>query len=226
MHAFRARARRAGRAADVALRRARDHGRDQRDHRGEDGPQRLRHDGGLPRPARDRPPGAPDALRHAVREAAPARPARPRCRGAGAARTRRRGAASSSTTSRCARRRDDAGARGRRVGRRLPAARLRQPGARAAGRRDPGRGAPGRASLALVRGRARVPRVPPRLDDGHQRRDPAGRRPLSRADRGAAARRRDDGEAARHAVERRRLQLARRRASGPCSWSSPGLPRA
>ena len=35
---------------------------------------------------------------------------------------------------------------------------------------------PGRAGLALVRGRARVPRVPARLDDRDQRRDPARRR--------------------------------------------------
>src|SRR6188472_1753392 len=75
------RARGAGRRGR-ALRRPRDHGGDQCHHRGEDGPRRVRHDGGLPRPARDRQAGAPDALRHAVREAAPARPARPRRRGA------------------------------------------------------------------------------------------------------------------------------------------------
>ena len=70
---------------------------------------------------------------------------------------------------------------GRRVRRGLPAALVRQPGARAARRRDPRRGAARRAGLALGRGRARVPRVPARVDDRHQRRDPAGRRALPRA---------------------------------------------
>ena len=63
--------------------------------------------------------------------------------------------------------------RGGRVGRRLPAPLLRQPGARAADRRDPRGGAAGRAGLALGRGRAGVPRVPARVHDRHQRRDPA-----------------------------------------------------
>ena len=40
---------------------------------------------------------------------------------------------------------------------------------------------PGRPGLALGRGRARVPRVPARVDDRDQRRDPAGRRALPRA---------------------------------------------
>ena len=184
MHAFR-RALARAEAGGRPLRGARDHRRDERDHRGQDGPRRLRHDGGLPRPARDRPAGAPDALRHAVREAAPARPARPRGRGARAARPGRRGArrAGRRVGPRCG---GGAGRRGRRVGRRLPAARLRQPRARAPGRRDPGRGAPGRPGLAVVRRRPRVSRVPPRLDDGHQRRDPArGRAATSSGSRGA-----------------------------------------
>ena len=77
----------------------------------------------------------------------------------------------------------------RRVGRGLPPPRLRQPGARAAGRRDPRRGAARRPGLALGRGRAGVPRVPARLDDRDQRRDPAGRRAVPRADREPARRR-------------------------------------
>ena len=71
------------------LGRARHDGRDERDHRGQDRPQRLRHDRRLPRPARDRPPGPADALRHPVREDAAARPARPRGRRRRAARARR-----------------------------------------------------------------------------------------------------------------------------------------
>ena len=66
---------------------------------------------------------------------------------------------------------------------------------------------PGRPGLALGRGRARVPRVPARQHDRDQRGDPPGRRALPRADRGAARRGRDRREAARDAVERRRLQL-------------------
>ena len=49
---------------------------------------------------------------------------------------------------------------------------------------------PGRPGLALRRGRARVPRVPARLDDRDQRRHPAGRRALPRADREPPRRRR------------------------------------
>ena len=60
-------------AGEVTLRRPRDDGRDERDHRGEDRAQRLRHDRGVPRPARDRAAGAADALRHAVREGEAAR---------------------------------------------------------------------------------------------------------------------------------------------------------
>ena len=176
-------------AAQRRLRRPRDDRRDERDHRGQDRAQRLRHDRRLPRPARDRAAGAADALRHAVREAAAARAARPRRRRASSGSGRRARCCCRSTTSSV---RDAAAllrARGRRVGRRLPAPLLRQPGARAARRRDPRRGAAGRAGLALGRGRARVPRVPARVDDRDQRRDPAGRRPLPRADRAAARRR-------------------------------------
>ncbi len=81
---------------------------------------------------------------------------------------------------------------------------------------------PGRPHLALGRGRARVPRVPARLDDRDQRRDPPGGRALPGADREPPRRRGRPGEAARDAVERRRLQLRGGRARGPCSWSSPG----
>ena len=85
---------------------------------------------------------------------------------------------------------------------------------------------PGRAGLALGRGRARVPRVPARLDDRDQRRDPAGRRALPRADRGPARRRRHRGEAARDAVERRRLQLGGgARAAGVHGRVGPGRGR-
>ncbi len=151
------------------LRRPRDDRRDERDHRGQDRAQRLRHDRRLPRPARDRAPGAADALRHAVREAA-RRSSRATARSGSRERlgpagevlaAARRGVG--------ARGGGGAAARGRRVGRRLPAPLLRQPRARAAGRRDPRRGAAGRAGLALVRGRARVPRVPARIDDRDQR---------------------------------------------------------
>ena len=78
----------------------------------------------------------------------------------------------------------------RRVGRRVPAARLRESRARAARRRDPRRGAPRDPDLTLVRGSTRVPRVPARVDDGDQRRDPAGRRALPAADRDAGSPRR------------------------------------
>ena len=193
-------------AAQVGLRRPRDDRRDERDHRGQDRARRLRHDRGVPRPARDRPPGAAVPLRHPVREGEAARPARPRGDRRRAARPGRRGAAAARGRLRARGGRDPA-ARGGRVGRRLPAPRLRQPRARAARRRDPRRGAAGRPDLALRRGRARVPRVPARLDDRDQRRHPPGRRALSGADREPPRRRGRAGEAARDAVERRRLQL-------------------
>ena len=101
----RARARRGGRARRRRqLRRPRDDGRDERDHRGQDRAQRLRHDRGLPRPARDRPPGAADALRHPVREGEAARAARPGGRGRASASARPARCWWSSTTRRCARR--------------------------------------------------------------------------------------------------------------------------
>ena len=93
------------------------------------------------------------------------------------------------------------------IRRRLPAPRLRQPRARAARRRDPRRGAAGHPGLALRRGRARVPRVPARLDDRDQRRDSSCGRALSGADREPPRRCGRPGKAARDAVERRRLQL-------------------
>ena len=172
------------------LRRPRDDRRDERDHRGQDRAQRLRHDRRLPRPARDRPPGAPDALRHAVREAAAARPARPRGR---------RRASGSGRRARCCSPLDDDSVR-------EAAAILRREEVESVAvcllhsyvnpEHEQRVGAilaeelPGRAGLALGRGRARVPRVPARLDDGDQRRHPAGRRALPRADRGPARRRR------------------------------------
>ena len=189
------------------LRLPRDDRRDERDHRGQDRAQRLRHDRRLPRPARDRAPGAADALRHAVREAGAARPARPRGRRRRAARPDGRGADRRSTTARCATRPRCCGARSVEsvavclLHSYVNPAHEQRVGAILAEE------LPGRAGLALGRGRARVPRVPSRVDDRDQRRDPAGRRPLPRADRGPARRRRDRGEAARDAVERRRLQL-------------------
>ena len=79
-------------AGDVRVRRPRHDRRDQRDHRGQDRAHRLRHDRGLPRRARDRPPDAADAVRHAVRQAGAARAARPCRRRARAARPAGRGA--------------------------------------------------------------------------------------------------------------------------------------
>ena len=131
-------------------------------------------------------------------------------------------------------------ARGR-VGRGLPAARLRQPEARATRRRDPRRGAARGPDLALVRGRARVPRVPPRVDDRHQCRDPAGRRALPRAHRAAPRRGRAsrpscsscsraaacsarDAAAARPGLHGR--VRARRPASSPRRTSADARPRA
>ena len=125
-----------------------------------------------------------------------ARAARPEGRGAATARGRLG-----------ARRSGDPPARGRRVGRRLPAARLRQPRARAARRRDPRGGAARDPDLALVGGGARVPRVPARLDDRDQRGHPARRRALPAGDREPARRGGRAGEAARDAVERRHLRL-------------------
>ena len=114
-------------------------------------------------------------------------------------------------------------ARGGRVGRRVPAARLRESRARAAGRRDPRRGASRDSDLALVRGRARVPRVPARVDDGDQRGDPAGRGALPAADREQARGGGRAGEAARDAVERGHLRLGRgRRAAGVHGRVRPG----
>ena len=92
---------------------------------------------------------------------------------------------------------------------------------------------PGRPRLALGRGRPRVPRVPARLDDRHQRRHPAGRRALPRPDRAAARRCGRAGEAARDAVERRRLQLRRcprpaglhGRVGAGCGRDRLGVPR-
>ena len=58
---------------------------------------------------------------------------------------------------------------GRRVGRRLPAARAPPPRARAAARRDPPRGAARHARLALERDPARAAGVRAHRDDGRQR---------------------------------------------------------
>ena len=89
---------------------------------------------------------------------------------------------------------------------------LRQPRARAARRRDPRGGAARRPDLALVGRRAGVPRVPARVDDGDQRGDPPGRRPLPREHRATSRGRGRLGGAARHAVERRRVRRRGRRA--------------
>ena len=127
------------------LRLPRDDRRDERDHRGQDRAQRLRHDRRLPRPARDRAPGAADALRHAVREAA-RRSSRATARSGCVERLGPKGEVLLAARRRLgARGRRGAAARGGRVGRRLPPALVRQPGARAARRRDPRRGAARRA---------------------------------------------------------------------------------
>ena len=89
---------------------------------------------------------------------------------------------------------------------------LRRPRARASRRRDPRGGAARRPDLALVGRRAGVPRVPARLDDGDQRGDPAGRRPLPREHRAAPRGRGRRRGAARDAVERRRVRRRGRRA--------------
>ena len=174
--------------------------------------QRLRDDRRLPRPARDRAPGAPDALRHAVREAAAARPAGPR--------RRRRRAARRRAARCCSPLDDELGARGRGA---APSAKSVESVAVCLlhsyvnPEHEQRVGAilaeelPGVPDLALGRGRARVPRVPARLDDGDQRRDPAGRGALPRADRGAPRRGGGRGQAARDAVERRRLRRRGRR---------------
>ena len=143
----------------------------------------------------------------------------------GAARPEGRGAATARGRLR-ARRGRDPPARGRRVGRRLPAARVRQPRARAARRRDPRRGAARDPDLALVGGGARVPRVPAGLDDRDQRGHPARRRALPAGDREPARRGGRAGEAARDAVERRHLRLrCRRRAARVHGRVGPGRGR-
>ena len=93
------------------LRRARDDGRHERDHRGQDRAQRLRHHRGLPRPARDRPPGAAVALRHPVREDEAARAARSSRRRWRSGSARRARCCARSTTTRCATRPRSCGAR-------------------------------------------------------------------------------------------------------------------
>ena len=94
------------------VRRPRDDGGDERDHRGQDRAQRLRHDRRLPRPARDRPPGAADALRHPVREgeAARARATAPSSSASGSARRAR--CCGRSRTTRCATQRRSSGREG------------------------------------------------------------------------------------------------------------------
>ena len=212
-------------AAGVGFGRSRHDRRDERDHRGQDRAQRLRHDRRLPRPARDRPAGAADALRHAVREDAAARPARPRGRRRRAARAQGRGPGPA---------RRGLGPRG---GRAACGARPSSPSPSAcstptstrstsADRRDPRRGAARHPGLALGRGRPRVPRVPSRLDDGDQRGDQAGRRALPRAHRGPPRRGRHRREAARDAVERRGVQLGGGAHGGRSSWSSRAPRRA
>ena len=117
-------------------------------------------------------------------------------------------------------------ARRGRVGRRLPAALVRQPGARAARRRDPRRGAPRRADLALGRGRTRVPRVPARLDDGDQRGHPPGRAALPRAHRGPARRRRASRRSSSSCSRAAASSARRPRRRSRCSWSSRARPPA
>ena len=150
----------------------------------------VRDDRGLPRPARDRPPDPPLPLRPPVREAAPARPARPLLRrpasgstprGDGA-RAARRGGRPAWSRSGCA-------TRASRRSRSASSTPTSTPSTSAASARSCARCCPDVARLALVRGRARVPRVLPRQHDRHQRRHPAGRRAVPGEHRGAAARR-------------------------------------
>ena len=196
------------------LRRPRHDRRHERDHRGQDRAHRLRDDRRLPRPARDRPPDAPDPLRPAVREAA-------------AARARATAPSASPSGS------GQAGEVAHAARRRAPCARPRallereevesvavcllhsyvNPRARAAGRRDPRRGA-ARGSRSRSRRRSRrssastcAPSTTV-INAVH----PAGRRALPRADRGSGwPRPGSHGEAAGDAVERRRLRLRGRR---------------
>ena len=109
------------------LRLPRDHRRDERDHRGQDRAQRLRHDRRLPRPARDRAPGA--ARRSTTRSSrSRRRSCRATARSASSSGSGRRARCwCRSTTTRCATR-PRCCASTRRVGRRLPAALVREPG--------------------------------------------------------------------------------------------------
>ena len=124
-------------------------------------------------------PGPPLALRPAVREAAAARPARPRASAcaSGSAPTRR-GAAAARRRLACARRPRSCGAR---RSSRSPSAcstPTSTPSTSGGSARSCAEELPGVPRLALRRGRARVPRVPARLDDRDQRRHPPGRRAL------------------------------------------------
>ena len=79
------------------------------------------------------------------------------------------------------------GEAGRRKPRHLLPARLRQSGARARHRRGGRRALPESLDLAVVRHRARDPRIPARQHDGDQRLCPAAGRDLSRAAGAGAA---------------------------------------
>ena len=123
---------------------------------------------------------------------------------------------SRSTRTRSATRRPVARRARRRVGRGLPAARLRQPRPRGSDRGDPRRGVPGRGGLAVVPHRPGVPRVRPGQHRRHQRRASSrSSRSTSARSRTGCASRGVDGRAAGDAERRRRADLReRRRATG------------
>ena len=114
---------------------ARHHRRHQLDHRRQDAPHRVHHHRGLPRHARDWPPGAADALRRPLREGAAAGAAKSLLRGQGAARCSRRRCWSRSTKPRVHEIARKLVGTGRRLRRRLSAPRLPEPRPRAAHRR-------------------------------------------------------------------------------------------
>src|SRR2546426_649040 len=130
-------------------RRPRHDGRDERDHRGQDGARRHAGDARLPRHPRDRPPDPLAPLRRAPAEAGAPRAATlqsrgnraPRPRGARAPAARpRRGAPGCAATA----------ARRRRGGRRLPPALLPEPRSRARCRRDRPRGVAGCFPVGVI----------------------------------------------------------------------------
>ena len=226
-----ARARGRSRPSDVDRVRARDDGRDQRAARAPRRAHGARHDRGLPRRDRDRPPGPPVALR-------PRRSGRPqplvprelrftRARADGArrrARAARRGRAGRRPSTRCARPRS-------RRSRSACCSRSCTPSTSSAVGEAVREALPGRARLALQRGAARVPRVRALLDHG-RRRLPRARGSPPTCERLAERRRARPGVPAPLVMQssggvvdvggrgrqRRRLRALRAR---PAAWSAP-----